>query len=54
MEKLVVIGLGLIGGSLAKDLKLRMDYNVYGIDKNINHIKQKSPFLSYMRNGAFS
>ena len=40
MEKLVVIGLGLIGGSLAKDLKLRMDYNVYGIDKNINHINK--------------
>jgi len=40
MEKLVVIGLGLIGGSLAKDLKSRMDYNVYGIDKNINHINK--------------
>lgn len=40
MEKLVVIGLGLIGGSLARDLKLRMDYKVYGIDKNINHINK--------------
>lgn len=40
MEKLVVVGLGLIGGSLAKDLKLRMDYKVYGIDKNINHISK--------------
>jgi len=40
MEKLVVVGLGLIGGSLALDLKLRMDYKVYGIDKNINHISK--------------
>lgn len=40
MEKLVVVGLGLIGGSLAKDLKLRMDYKVYGIDKNIIHISK--------------
>jgi len=40
MEKLVVIGLGLIGGSLARDLKLRMDYKVYGVDQNINHVNK--------------
>lgn len=40
MEKLVVIGLGLIGGSLARDLKLRMDFKVYGVDNNINHVNK--------------
>ncbi len=40
MEKLVVIGLGLIGGSLARDLKLRMDFKVYGVDQNIEHINK--------------
>ena len=40
MEKLVVIGLGLIGGSLALDLKKRNGYNVYGIDTNPIHIKK--------------
>jgi len=40
MEKLVVIGLGLIGGSLAKDLKKRNGYKVYGIDENTAHIKK--------------
>ncbi len=40
MEKLVVIGLGLIGGSLVKDLKERIGYKVYGIDQNPEHIKK--------------
>ncbi len=40
MEKLVVIGLGLIGGSLALDLKLRMNFKVLGIDKNPEHVKK--------------
>ena len=40
MEKLVVIGLGLIGGSLALDLKKREGYNVYGIDQNPEHIRK--------------
>ncbi|PCH49980.1 MAG: prephenate dehydrogenase [Flavobacteriaceae bacterium] len=40
MEKLVVIGLGLIGGSLALDLKKRSNYKVYGIDENPVHIKK--------------
>ncbi|MDF1517280.1 MAG: prephenate dehydrogenase [Lutibacter sp.] len=40
MEKLVVIGLGLIGGSLALDLKKRASYKVYGIDRNPEHIKK--------------
>ncbi|SNR68095.1 prephenate dehydrogenase [Lutibacter agarilyticus] len=40
MEKLVVIGLGLIGGSLARDLKLRMDFKVYGVDQNLEHINK--------------
>jgi prephenate dehydrogenase len=40
MEKLVVIGLGLIGGSLALDLKKRNGYTVYGIDQNPEHIQK--------------
>jgi len=40
MEKLVIIGLGLIGGSLALDLKKRMDFQVFGIDKNPAHVKK--------------
>lgn len=40
MEKLAVIGLGLIGGSMALDLKKRRNYEVLGIDKNPNHIKK--------------
>ncbi|NOR29379.1 MAG: prephenate dehydrogenase [Lutibacter sp.] len=40
MEKLVVIGLGLIGGSLALDLKKRNGYKVYGVDQNKAHIQK--------------
>ncbi|MEX1383261.1 prephenate dehydrogenase [Lutibacter sp.] len=40
MEKLVVIGLGLIGGSLALDLKKRGNFKVYGVDQNPDHIKK--------------
>ena len=40
MEKLVIIGLGLIGGSLALDLKQRMGFKVYGIDQNPDHIQK--------------
>ena len=37
MEKVVVIGLGLIGGSMAIDLKKNGNYHIIGIDRNINH-----------------
>jgi prephenate dehydrogenase len=40
MEKLIVVGLGLIGGSLALDLKLRMNFKVLGIDNNPEHVKK--------------
>jgi prephenate dehydrogenase len=40
MEKLVVIGLGLIGGSLALDLKKRNGYKVYGIDQDPEHLQK--------------
>jgi len=40
MKKLVVIGLGLIGGSLALDLKKRLNYTVYGIDAEEAHLKK--------------
>lgn len=38
MENIVVIGLGLIGGSLALDLKKRLACKVYGIDENPLHV----------------
>ena len=38
MEKIIVIGLGLIGGSLALDLKSRRSFEVWGIDKNPEHV----------------
>lgn len=40
MEKLAVIGLGLIGGSMALDLKKRLNYKVLGIDNNPKHIQK--------------
>jgi prephenate dehydrogenase len=40
MKKAVVIGLGLIGGSLALELKKRLNYVVYGIDAKESHIKK--------------
>lgn len=33
-KKIVIVGLGLIGGSIAKALKLNTDHQVYGIDIN--------------------
>lgn len=40
MEKLAVVGLGLIGGSMALDLKKRLNYKVLGIDNNPKHIQK--------------
>ena len=40
MEKVAVIGLGLIGGSLALELKKRTWASIYGIDKNPEHLKK--------------
>lgn len=40
MNKIAVIGLGLIGGSLALELKKSSWATIYGIDKNEDHLKQ--------------
>ncbi len=40
MEKIVIVGLGLIGGSMALDLKKRGSYQVFGIDHNKNHVQK--------------
>ena len=40
MEKIVVIGLGLIGGSLALEIKQKNNCKIYGIDQNKTHIKK--------------
>ncbi|MBL0026206.1 MAG: prephenate dehydrogenase [Saprospiraceae bacterium] len=37
---ITVIGLGLIGGSIAKDLKSQLNVKVYGIDASEDHVKQ--------------
>ena len=37
MEKVVIIGLGLMGGSMAKDLKKMGRYSILGIDQNKTH-----------------
>lgn len=37
MEKVLIIGLGLMGGSLAKDLKNLGNYHILGIDQNKAH-----------------
>ena len=54
MEKLAVIGLGLIGGSLALDLKKRLNYEVYGIDKNPDHMKKALELGVIDKEAAFS
>ncbi len=39
MEKVYVIGIGLIGGSMALDIKkLRPNASIYGIDTNESHL----------------
>lgn len=40
MKKIAVIGLGLIGGSLALELKKSSWATIYGIDKNEDHLRQ--------------
>lgn len=37
--KITVIGLGLIGGSIAKDLKSQLNVKVYGVDASESHQK---------------
>lgn len=40
MEKIAVIGLGLIGGSMVLDLKKRGNFEILGIDKNPEHVQK--------------
>lgn len=40
MEKVVVIGLGLIGGSMALDLKKSARYHIIGIDNSPEHLQK--------------
>ena len=40
MKKIAVIGLGLIGGSLALELKKVTWATIYGIDKNPDHLEK--------------
>ncbi len=40
MKKIAVIGLGLIGGSLALELKKLTWATIYGIDNNLEHIQK--------------
>ena len=38
--KVTIVGLGLIGGSIARDLKSQINVTVYGVDNNPDHRKQ--------------
>ena len=38
--KITIVGLGLIGGSFARDLKSQIKVRVFGVEANENHIKQ--------------
>ena len=40
MEKIAVVGLGLIGGSLALELKKRVKATILGVDKNEDHVSK--------------
>lgn len=40
MKKIAVIGLGLIGGSLALELKKNTWATIYGVDKNVEHLQK--------------
>lgn len=39
-KRLIIVGLGLIGSSIAKCLKQQMDCHIIGMDSNNKHIKQ--------------
>lgn len=51
MSKAIVIGLGLIGGSMALELKKRCGYTVLGIDANIENM-EKALALGIVQNKA--
>jgi len=38
--KVAVVGLGLIGGSIARDLKAQINVNVFGVDNNDSHARR--------------
>ena len=46
--KVFIIGVGLIGGSLAKDLKSIGDFQLTGIDKNKLNFQMKVYMLSLL------
>src|SRR5210317_1750699 len=53
MEKVVVIGLGLIGGSLALDIKHRGAYKIFGIDTNPAHVSRAKELGIIDAEGSF-
>jgi len=40
MTKITIVGLGLIGGSMARDLKSQMNVQVTGVDNNLQHLSK--------------
>jgi len=54
MEKIVVIGLGLIGGSLALDLKKKPNRTVIGIDASKENIQKALELQIINKIGSFS
>lgn len=53
MEKVVVIGLGLIGGSLALDIRHRGAYTISGIDTNPVHVNRAKELGIIDAEGSF-
>ncbi|PID68553.1 MAG: prephenate dehydrogenase [Flavobacteriales bacterium] len=54
MEKVVVIGLGLIGGSMALDLKKSGAYQIIGIDSNPEHLQKAKELKIIDKTGDYS
>jgi prephenate dehydrogenase len=54
MKNVVVIGLGLIGGSMALDLKKRLGVHILGIDQNERHVEKALELGFIDKAGDFS
>jgi prephenate dehydrogenase len=54
LEKITIIGLGLLGGSMGLSLKKRLNLSVSGIDTNKEHLKKALKLKVIDQEGTFS